>query len=127
MNRQLPINGYPTDPKKLRVHNFIKYKATPPSWSLIESVLEESGIRGMYKFELIFGIVQQSLKLYKNGHRCLPVIYWHIFYDFETVRNNKNKVYKKIKGTKKHTKTDTILDTNKHILHGIRQESIGAG
>lgn len=114
---------YPINQKQLREYNFKKYRGVAPSWELIKKVISDSGLKFMYKFELVFGIPQQSLKLYKNSHRGLPATYWHIFYDFDSVISvNRKSRYKK-----KPTKMDTVLGTNKSTINDIRHELQFAG
>jgi hypothetical protein len=111
MEKLFPVNG-----KELRRQNAVKYKATPPSWEVIQSAIEKSGLKRMVIFEDVWGIPRGTLTLYKCGERVLPVRYWHIFYDFDTINQIYTKSQKKSKPLQNKT---TILTTNKTLLDDI--------
>lgn len=94
----------PNDLKKLKDFNFIKYKGVPPSFSLVRETIEKSNLKRKYKFERVWGIPKGSIRLYLKGHRDLPSMYWHIFYDFDAVNQ---KYRKKTRVTKKSTRLRT--------------------
>lgn len=109
--------AFPTDTKKLREFNFIRYNGVPPSWDLIKKVIEKSKLKRQYKFERVWGIPIGTIQLYKNGFRDLPSTYWNIFYDFDIVNQKYNKKTKPVK--KINTKFSTankINDPNKHEI-----------
>lgn len=111
---------FPKDPKRLRKFNMIRYRSTPPSWELIEQVIEKSGLKMLARFEYAWLIPKDTLTLYKNGERGLPARYWHIFYDFNIV----NQKYSKLNTKRtKEKKSHAILHTNKLIINGSKQNA----
>lgn len=103
--------------KNLRKYNLIRYKAVHPPQKLIEKVIKDSGLKFFSRFEIVWGIPKDVLTQVKRKKRGLPPKYWHIFYDFDIA----NQIYaKERKQTKKASKQQTILQTNKSVVDGLR-------
>lgn len=112
--------------KELYERNIVRYKGKPPSKELVTECMNKAGMR-RETFEIAYGIVKKTLERYQKGLRGLPVIYWHIFYEFDTLE----KFYSTfmIKTKRKARKvadeqvpvTPKISDTNKALIDAFKK------
>jgi len=103
--------------KNLRKYNFIRYKGIPPSPELIDKVVKKSGLKFFSKFEMVWALPERSLTKAKNELIPLAPKYWHIFYDFDAVRQMYTAEVKK---TKQVNEKSTLLQSNKNLIDGLR-------
>lgn len=75
----------PTNPNELAERNFCKY-LVPPSFELIDKVIRKSRLKTYTRFERTYNMAKESIKTYKKGRSPLPRKYWHLFYEFDTLR-----------------------------------------
>lgn len=109
---------YPLNPQKLREYNITKFKGIPPTWEMIEKVIKKSGLKFQTRFEMVWGISHKILTQVKRGDKKLPCAYWHIFYDFDTIRvETKKKIEQKKEVAQKKS---YIPITNKKLLDDFK-------
>lgn len=108
---------FPVNTKELRKFNLKRYNGTPPSWELIEQVVKKSKLKRLAIFENVWEMPNDTLSLYKNSERGLPVKYWHIFYDFDLINQKYSKLHTKRQNS---DKKPTILSTNKKLLNAFQ-------
>lgn len=107
--------------KELSDKSLIKYKGKPPSIELVQKVLKDSEL-SKDRFETVYGLPDKTLERYILGHRGLPTVYWHIFYEF----NNLEKFYRNFKAKNEREKKESkksapvIAETNKNLIDAIR-------
>lgn len=115
--------SFPTDSKELREFNFIRYKGMPPSLDLIRKVIEKSRLKRQVRFERVWGIPKGTIRLYLNGHRELPLTYWHIFYDFDTISQKYRKKIKPLQKKRTISSTDaSVLEPNKAFIDDFKHK-----
>lgn len=110
--------------KQIRNNNLIKYKGKPPTIELIDECVKKSGVRWRYKFERIYGITEKSIERYAKGLRPLPLVYWHIFYEYDNLEKFyatfKIRKKREVKEKAKQETASIIASTNKNIIDAYR-------
>lgn len=106
----------------IKDQNIVKYKGIPPPWDLIRDVVKKSKLKHLAKFEKVWGIPARGLTKYKNGHVDLSPLYWHIFYDYESVSNVVKERVKTKRETKKVEVISTVLNSNQKLLDELRRK-----
>lgn len=106
--------------------NLIAYKGKQPSIELVTQCLEKSGLTRQ-SFEIAYGIVIKTIQRYQRGLRGMPVKYWHIFYEFDTLDKfystfvvKQKRKQKKVEKEQKKNEPE-ISSTNKAIIDAIRE------
>lgn len=108
----------------LREKNLVRYKGIPPSVDMVKKTIEQSKL-SRRSFEITYGIVGKTLERYMSGARELPTVYWHIFYEFNSLEkfytNFMKTQTKKVKEkVKKEIKEIIIPQSNKSIIDAYR-------
>ena len=112
--------------RELRERNLVRYKGKPPSSELVTECMNKAGLR-RETFEIAYGIVKKTLERYQNGSRGLPVVYWHIFYEFDNLEKFYSTFIIKTKRKarkveeKPETVAPTISETNKALIDAFKR------
>lgn len=100
------------DKFSLKRRNIIKYGGIQPSVKLMLKIVKNSGLETRMNFSRVWGIRGQVLNQYKNGDRNLPPQYWHIFYEYDTM---KKVLAKKIENSKNETIFGSLEEPKKQV------------
>lgn len=110
--------------REIEEKNLIKYKGKPPSMEVVNACVEKAGLKYRYHFEKIYGIPEKTIERYDKGLRSMPVRYWHIFYEFDTLdkfyATFKIRKKRQVKEIAKREVQQVISSTNQSIIDAFR-------
>lgn len=106
-------------------YNILKHKGRPPSVEFVNQVVKLAGI-SQHRFEHVYGFSDKAIMRYVNGTRGLPAVYWHIFYEFDTLDKfyiNFNLTLRRVTphSVRKVKKENPVIATNnKNLIDAYR-------
>lgn len=109
--------------KELRESNLVRYKGVSPSIDKVNEVIKKSNLT-RNSFEITFGIVLKTIERYVYGYRGLPVVYWHIFYEFDNLEKFYDTFKVKKRRIRKNKKEELppiqTPENNKNLIDAYR-------
>lgn len=109
--------------RELRESNLIRYKGVMPSMEMVNEAVRKSKLT-RNSFEITYGIVKKTIERYQYGFRGLPVVYWHIFYEYDNLEKfyNTFKLKRKRMRKKDNEKVRVlpIAENNKTLIDAYR-------
>lgn len=110
-----------------KIRNIAEYDGVQPSQELVYKVFKKSKTKYMCRFEIAFGLPIDTLKKYLNGTRAtIPPKFWHIFYDFDKLKD----LYRRYEQKQRHIKEyvapkKNVAEANRQRLEELKNKFNG--